>query len=82
MVAADAAGRQLARGFAPLGVLDVVDDVVGAELLELVGLGFGRGGGDDAGAGGFGELPGEGGGGLGWFWGVGEGVDVPAEQRD
>lgn len=71
MVAPDAAGRQLARRLAPLGVLDVVDDVVGAELLELVGFGFGGGGGDDAGAGGFGEL-------RGWlvgFWvlGVGRG---------
>lgn len=55
---ADAAGDLLCR-LTPVGVLAVVDDVVGTELLELVALCLGRGGGDDTGTGGLGELDGE-----------------------
>jgi len=43
-------------GFAPDGVVFVVDDVVGAEGFEDVSFAGGAGCGDDAGAGGFGEL--------------------------
>lgn len=43
-------------GGAPVGVVFVVDDGVGAEFAEGVGFGGGAGGGDDAGASGFGEL--------------------------
>lgn len=50
MVYADAAG-ELFGGLTPVGVVAVVDDVVGAEGLEFVGLFLGGGGGDDAGTG-------------------------------
>ena len=50
---------QLAGGLTPVLVLAVVDDVVGAELLEGLHLLLGGGGGDDASAGRLGELKGE-----------------------
>lgn len=59
VVHAGATSCQLLGGGAPVRVLLVVDDVVGAQLLqglELVGRGRG---GDDLGAGGLGELQGE-----------------------
>ena len=56
MIDALLAGSQLASGFTPVRVLAVVDDVVGAELLEDFGFLGGRGGRDDGGARGFGEL--------------------------
>jgi len=43
-------------GFTPVGVVFVVDDVVGAEFLEGVGFSGGASCGDNAGAGGFGKL--------------------------
>jgi len=49
-------GRQLARRLAPARVFAVVDDVVGAELLEDCGLFGRRRGRDDGRPGGFGEL--------------------------
>ena len=56
MVDAEAVGRGLFGRFAPVGVVFVVDDGVGAELAEGVGFGGAAGRGDDAGAGDFGEL--------------------------
>lgn len=47
---------ELAGGFAPVGVLLVVDDVVGTEFLEDFGFFGCRGGCNDSGACGFGEL--------------------------
>lgn len=49
-------GSELAGGLAPVGVLAVVDDVIGAELLEHLGLLLGRGGGDHLGTTRLGEL--------------------------
>lgn len=56
VVDALAVGGQLAGGLAPVLVLAVVDDVVGAEFFERLHLLGGRGGGNDAGTGGLGEL--------------------------
>lgn len=53
---AQAARGELLRCLAPVGVLLVVDDVVGAVFLQEFGLLGGGGGGDDGCAGGFGEL--------------------------
>jgi hypothetical protein len=53
---ADAAGRQLLGLLAPVGGLLVVDDVVGAVLLQQLGLLGGAGSRDDAGAGSLCEL--------------------------
>jgi hypothetical protein len=53
---ADAAGRQLLGLLTPVGRLLVVDDVVGAVLLQQLGLLGGAGGRDDAGAGSLCEL--------------------------
>ena len=44
-----AAAGQLLRGLSPVGVFLVVDDVVGTDGLELVGLGLGGGGCNDLG---------------------------------
>lgn len=49
-------GGQLAGRFAPVGVGLVVDNVVGAELLQLLGLRVRRGSGNDSRTGGFSEL--------------------------
>ena len=51
-----AAGGQLAGRLAPVGVLGVVDDVVGAQLLEDLALLLGRSGSDDRRAGSLGKL--------------------------
>jgi len=56
VVDAATSGGQLTSGGAPLGRLLVVDDMVGAELLEDLDLVGGRCGGDDLCACGFGEL--------------------------
>lgn len=56
---ADTVGGQGLGGFAPVGVVAVVDDVVGAEGLELFGFGRGAGRCDDSCASGDGELEGE-----------------------
>lgn len=58
MVDTSAAGKLLGLG-SPLRGLAVVDDVVGAELLEELGLLAGAGGSDDLCAGSLGELNGE-----------------------
>ena len=58
VVYADAAG-ELFGGLAPVGVVAVVDHVVGAEGLEFIGLFLGGGGGDDTGTGCLCELQGE-----------------------
>jgi hypothetical protein len=50
---------ELLGGFAPVGVLSVVDNVIGTEGLEFVGLFLGGSGGDDTGTGCFCELEGE-----------------------
>lgn len=54
-----AVGGQALGRLAPVGVLIVVYDVVGTELLEHLTLLLGRGGGDDRGASSLGELQGE-----------------------
>ncbi len=58
MVDAEGVGGEGFGGFAPGGVVFVVDDVVRAKLFEGVGFSGGAGGGEDAGAGSFGELVG------------------------
>jgi hypothetical protein len=50
---------ELLGGFAPVGVLSVVDNVIGTEGLEFVGLFLGGSGGDDTGTGCLCELEGE-----------------------
>lgn len=49
-------GGELASRLAPVGVGLVVDNVIGTELLQLLGLRFGRGSSNDGRTGGFGEL--------------------------
>lgn len=48
--------RELARRLSPVGILLVVDNVVGAQLLEELEFVVRRGSSDDGGTGGFGEL--------------------------
>lgn len=49
-------GSELAGSLAPVGVLAVVDDVIGTELLEHLALLLGRSGSDNLGTTGLGEL--------------------------
>ena len=56
MVNAEFVGREGLSGFAPGGIIFVVDNMVGAEGFEDLGFAGGRGCGDYAGAGGFGKL--------------------------
>lgn len=56
VVSTRAVGSELAGRLAPVGVGLVVDNVVGTELLQLLGLRFRRGSGNDGRTGGFSEL--------------------------